>query len=783
MAKAKPKPGVWGIDIGQCALKAIRLELAEGEKGEPPRVLATAFDYVEHPKILSQPDADPDQLTRAALEQFLSRNKVKGDQIAISVPGQTGLARFVKLPPVEPKKIPDIVHFEAKQQIPFPLDEVVWAWQSLGTQGEGEGFVEHEIGLFAMKRDMVNRYLQVFKDVKVEIHFVQMAPLALCNFVTHDLLGLSTHNNGEEPAKKQCVVALDIGADNTSLVITDGGRIIWQRPIPIGGNHFTRALTKDLKLTFAKAEHLKRNAVKAEDPRKIFQAMKPVFADFVAEAKRSLGFFTNTHREVKISRIVGLGNAFRLPGLQRFISQHLETEVEKLTSFHRLAGNDEVLKAPVFADNLLSFTVAYGLAVQGLQQARLQTNLLPDDIQFERVIRAKKPWAAAAIACLWIGMAALIAFVSLRHQDAAAAKKRADDTQRVLTQKANFIRLFDEAKNKRDTAVKAAAAVNLGGEERKNWLLIHRFVNEALPQADFTNVPQEFQTDAAKKAFESRKRHSEGDKTQETDISQLTQVAISGIWIRSCNLPMAKSFYDNIRKGERERDPFGVVPDTDLRMKALKAEWEEQRKKPPEREGHAVEVRGFTHHTDRETFVRKTLIPNLLELRKNWKFSSDPFTPPIDMAISHLSIFHIETTTLEPGKQAGFLKINQGGLVLDSLVNVPVVATTQQPPATQPDGSVAAAPKPLPPRPAWPGISDLLARSAGIQSTPPLRGQLPRTEFVLVFYWVEPLPTEELVKSVEAAAQAAAGQAAPGAPGAPGVAPAPAPAPGAGKPQ
>ena len=42
-------------------LKAIRLEEEDGE------IKATAFDYVEHPKILSQPDADPDQLTREAL--------------------------------------------------------------------------------------------------------------------------------------------------------------------------------------------------------------------------------------------------------------------------------------------------------------------------------------------------------------------------------------------------------------------------------------------------------------------------------------------------------------------------------------------------------------------------------------------------------------------------------------------------------------------------------------------------------------------------------------------
>src|SRR6266852_6945610 len=177
------QPSVWGIDVGQCALKAIRLTESEG------KVVATAFDFVEHPKILSQPDADPDPLTREALEKFLARNQLKGDVVAIGVPGQSGLARFVKLPPVEEKKINDIVRFEAKQQIPFPLDEVVWDYQKINTGTVTDGFaMDTEIGLFAMKRDMINRSLQHFRDVKVEVHVVQMSPLALCNFVSYDIL-------------------------------------------------------------------------------------------------------------------------------------------------------------------------------------------------------------------------------------------------------------------------------------------------------------------------------------------------------------------------------------------------------------------------------------------------------------------------------------------------------------------------------------------------------------------------------------------------------------------
>src|SRR5262249_53018197 len=96
---------VWAIDIGQAALKA--LKLVPGEN--PDQVVAEAFDFIEYPKILSQPDADPDELVREALATFTDRNEVKGCKVAIAVPGQSGLVKFIKLPPVEKKRIPDIV--------------------------------------------------------------------------------------------------------------------------------------------------------------------------------------------------------------------------------------------------------------------------------------------------------------------------------------------------------------------------------------------------------------------------------------------------------------------------------------------------------------------------------------------------------------------------------------------------------------------------------------------------------------------------------------------------
>jgi type IV pilus assembly protein PilM len=394
MAKSN---SVWGIDIGQCALKAMRCT-RQGDQ-----IVVDAVDYIEYPKILSQPDeADPKQLVQDALEQFLSRNELKGDRIAISVPGQSGLARFFKPPPVDAKKIPDIVRFEARQQIPFALEDVIWDYQLLAGQ-EVDGFaVDAEVGLFAMKRDQVFRAIAPFTNAGLELDIVQLSPLCIYNFVTYDLLGeREVEYDSDSPPPS--VVVLALGTETTDLVVTNGFRV-WQRSIPLGGNHFTKQLTKEMKLTFAKAEHLKRNARQSEDPKRVFQAMRPVFNDLVTEVQRSVSYFQNIDRKAKIEGVVILGNAVKLPGLQQYLAKNLGYDVIHFDEFRRL-NEESVQSSPAYTENKLAYGVCYGLCLQGLQSSKLHTNLIPRELLVERLIRAKKPWAVASVSAVILACA------------------------------------------------------------------------------------------------------------------------------------------------------------------------------------------------------------------------------------------------------------------------------------------------------------------------------------------------------------------------------------------
>jgi hypothetical protein len=282
--------------------------------------------------------------------------------------------------------------------------------------------------------------------------------------------------------KKKCVVALDIGTDASNLIITDGARIIWQRPIPVGGNHFTRALTKELKLTFAKAEHLKRNAAKSPELANILKALRPVLQEFVGEVQRSLGYFTNTHRDAQVEYMVGLGSAFKLPGLQKFLADKLSLEVRKPDRFQRIAG-EAVTDAPVFKENVLSFPVAYGLALQGLGIARLSTNLLPPEISFDRKIRAKKPYAVAAAAALLLGTTVLAYGYSVPLADATDSriKTSIDKAKSVVGQAGSLDKQISDKKAEIDKTQMDVESIIAGQSERKNWIDINKFINEAVP--------------------------------------------------------------------------------------------------------------------------------------------------------------------------------------------------------------------------------------------------------------------------------------------------------------
>lgn len=380
---------VWAIDIGNNSLKALRLS---NERGV---VEVTGFDNIQHGRVLTGSGvtaAEKNELVAISLRRFVEQNDLGKDDIVVSVPSQNSFARFVNLPPVELKRIPEIVRFEAAQQIPFDINEVQWDWQLMSETGGPE----NKVGIFAVKNDVVGSVLEHFDIESMTVRYVQMAPMALYNYVLHDCADLDSSEN-------QAIIVLDIGAENTDLVVCTRATV-WQRCIPMGGNAFTRAIADTFKLNFEKAEKLKRTAPMSKYARQIFQAMRPVFTDLASEVQRSLNFYNSSNPNTKLLKVIALGGGTKMRGLLKYLRQTLQIPVERPDSFKKLAIGSGV-SAVKFHESVSDFGIVYGLALQGLGLAKIESNLLPRSVARSAAWTSKaKHFTAAACMLLLVSL-------------------------------------------------------------------------------------------------------------------------------------------------------------------------------------------------------------------------------------------------------------------------------------------------------------------------------------------------------------------------------------------
>jgi len=608
---------VWGIDLGQCALKALRCTLdSDGQT-----IVADKYDYIEYPKILGQPEADPEELIHEALVEFLSRNKVAGDKVAISVSGQAGLSRFFKPPPVEPSKLPEIVKYEVKQQIPFPIEDVIWDWQQLGGSVVEGRTQDAEVGLFAMKRDAVFRALKPFDDAEIDVDIVQLSPLSIFNVVTHDIIDQLPDPEDIDPENPpESKVVMSIGTDTTDLIVTNGLRL-WMRNIPIGGNHFTRHLSRELKLTQAKAEHLKRNARQSENPKAVFKAMRPVFNDLVNEVQRSLQFFLRNEKTASISEIVMLGNAAKLPGLRQYLNKQLEMDVAKVSEFSKLKGSD-VVAQPSFSSNVLSFATCYGLCLQGLKQGAIKTNLLPREIEVERIIRAKKPWVLASVSLLSLGLVmsyffSTVAWWKVNPEFELDGRKWKDSISQVKgksSQSSQLVSKDAELKATQDKLDLISKELVSASEDKGGWIEIYSALYHAFPEDPAIKAVLE----AGIQTVNPTEPEFGFEDRQEIFVDHIESVFHQDLstWVSTVKPVFEKQFSVSDADLDAARNAGVSADGGDVDLEESEAEGD-----LAETPGWVIEIRGHHFHNSSQSmagfnagkrFVVNTLITNLL---------------------------------------------------------------------------------------------------------------------------------------------------------------------------
>jgi type IV pilus assembly protein PilM len=420
----------WGIELGTSSVKAVKLTGDRGGVSLEDVAITSLSDFG-----LGSGTSPQDATAGALNELRTSKGIKKGDEVYVSISGQNTLGRIISLPPVAKERVRETIENEARSQIPIKLEEAVWDFQIIDDQDPDE----LRVNLYAAKKDVVNAIVDTCDAAGLHITGIQVAPLGIYNFIKYEM----------DDAVSDACVAIDIGADNTDVVIIDGQKT-YVRVVPVAGNDITKALRARFKLSAEDAEKLKLRAHKSKDAAAVFEAMKPPLKDMVGEIYRAVGFYKSQNEDANINQLVMMGNGSKLLNIKKFFEQQLQYSVHKVETPARISLARSVDPTEV-QNNIQSLTVALGLALQGLGLDEVNTiNLIPPEyIVGQAAAKIRTPFfAAGAIAAAGGLIAMVLAILSTGGVstviDEARSMKGAADKR-----KSDFNKL-DPAQDKKD---------------------------------------------------------------------------------------------------------------------------------------------------------------------------------------------------------------------------------------------------------------------------------------------------------------------------------------------
>ena len=396
------------VDFGAGSLKLAEFEINEAGG------LCLANFVIKPLGAEGSQEATREKIILTALQEALAEKGIKSKNVNVCAPGFHVFSKFVKLPPVDAAKVGQIIQYEAQQNVPFPLSEVVWDYQILGTAASGE----LEVLLVAIKSDIVEGLFRVAAEAKLKLNLCDASPAALCNAFRF--------NYGE---LEDCTMLLDIGAKTSNLLFFEKGKV-FSRSINLGANAITQDFATEAKLKFEDAEKIKiaegfvslggaYEEPEGEHQKIISKVARQFMTKLHIQVNQTMQFYRGQQGGGQPQRLFLSGGASIMPYTAQFFAEKLNVPVEYFNPFRNVQIAPEV--------NLEELSrVAHGLGeivglgLRNLANCPVEMNLMPESTLRWQAFNQKKPYFIATVFFL----VAVLFVIGFLFQKLATNKER-----------------------------------------------------------------------------------------------------------------------------------------------------------------------------------------------------------------------------------------------------------------------------------------------------------------------------------------------------------------------
>ncbi len=337
---AKPKSASSvGLDIGNSSVKVVQLLTRPGS-------LFKELVNFDIQRFKSQKATD----ITLAIKKSLENAQISSKLVNTSVSGQAVIVRYVQMPKMTKEELLKALKFGLGKYIPFDLNEVNYDFQILGDSGEGKGQKMMKVLLVAVKKEVIEERIKILKNAGLTPGVIDVDSFAIVN--SFKLV---------QQENKGIIAVLDIGADITSTTILRNNIPHFNRDIPIGGRHLTKASIEEFELTEAEADELKHNPKDRYGD--LISAIRSVLDSIASEIQKSFNY-AESQMGGSVQKIFLTGGTAKFKGIDKVLKSIIGIDVEVWDPTRILQINPELSKERLIEVGPL-LTVSVGLALRG----------------------------------------------------------------------------------------------------------------------------------------------------------------------------------------------------------------------------------------------------------------------------------------------------------------------------------------------------------------------------------------------------------------------------------
>jgi type IV pilus assembly protein PilM len=451
------------LDVGASSI--VLAEFVADRTGPP-----TLVNYGIERLGVSEGESHAHETLVSAIRSIMRQRGIRPAPLYIAISGQAVFPRYVPLPPVSRDKVRQIVQYEAEQNVPFPIDEVVWDYQLIVDE-DGE----QSVMLVAAKTESVTRLTRSVQDAGLEPEVVDAAPMALYNVVRYNY-----------PDLTGCTMVLDIGARASNLVFIEDQRI-FSRSIPVAGNAVTQEIMKEFDIPFDEAEALKASVgfvalggvyggTNDDVAERVSKIVRNVVARLHAEVNRSINFYRGQQGGSAPNLVLLTGGGSVIEHMDTFFREKLRVDVEYLNPFINIPVGPDVDSESISRDITLLGEGA-GLALRRALACPVEISLMPPDLVAAKVLQKRQPFFALAavglalvMLCWWMYFYRMRVMLGTRVQQVEA---RIADLTGLSSRLQDAIRHREAEQHKVDLLLGVA-------ESRTQWIRTIEAVHDCL---------------------------------------------------------------------------------------------------------------------------------------------------------------------------------------------------------------------------------------------------------------------------------------------------------------